>query len=239
MVEQKPCAEDLFCGVNRPKDPANPTDLEKKHLPVIESPDSVQLGECFTVTVEVGNLLAHPNENAHFIEFVELYADDTYLGRADFTAKTARLTDSAGFSRAVSTLVSQTFQVLSVTIWLVDATRGRFMLGGSTALQETQTTDPSPGGEDVHDLIEALTRQTQPVDIDVSREPWVESLKQLNPDSFRKGGNRICTSLIAGDELVGLMVMGDRVSGMPYTQEEPDLTGPRETLFLPERRLRT
>ncbi len=86
--EKVKCEEDLFCGVNRVKDPKDLTDLEKKHLPVITAPASVKKGECFEVTVEVGKLLAHPNEVGHFIQFVELYLDDTYLARMDFTAKT-------------------------------------------------------------------------------------------------------------------------------------------------------
>jgi superoxide reductase len=84
----KECAEDIFCGVNCVKDLEKATDLEKKHLPVVSAPRSVRKGECFEVTVEVGKLLAHPNEPGHFIQFVELYADDTYLGRMDFTAGT-------------------------------------------------------------------------------------------------------------------------------------------------------
>ncbi len=79
------CEGDLFCGVNSAKDPADMTDLEKKHVPVITAPDSVQKDECFDVTVEVGKHLAHPNEREHYIHFVELYADHTFLGRADFT----------------------------------------------------------------------------------------------------------------------------------------------------------
>lgn len=82
------CEGDLFCGVNRAKDPKAMTDLEKKHTPVIEAPETVKKGECFCVTVEVGKFLAHPNERGHYIHFVELYADDTYLGRMDFTPKT-------------------------------------------------------------------------------------------------------------------------------------------------------
>jgi len=78
------CKDDLFCGVNMPEDPENPTDLEKKHLPVITAPKTVQAGQCFEVTVEVGKLLEHPNEKGHFINFVELYADHTYLGRQHF-----------------------------------------------------------------------------------------------------------------------------------------------------------
>jgi superoxide reductase len=77
---------ELFVGVNEPEDLENPSDLEKKHMPVIEAPDSVKVGECFEVKVEVGRLLEHPNEHNHFIQFINLYADDTFLARADFTA---------------------------------------------------------------------------------------------------------------------------------------------------------
>ena len=79
------CEDDLFCGVNRVEDPGNMTDLEKKHVPVITASTKPRKGECFEVTVEVGKLLEHPNTPAHFINFVELYADDTYLGRTHFT----------------------------------------------------------------------------------------------------------------------------------------------------------
>jgi len=76
----------LFSGVNQPVDLNNLTDLEKKHIPVIDSPGSVGQGECFSVTVEVGKLLVHPNERDHFIEFIDLYADELFLTRVDLTA---------------------------------------------------------------------------------------------------------------------------------------------------------
>ena len=85
-VQAMPMTRDLFSGVNRPADPRNLTDLEKKHIPVIDAPRSVGQGECFTVTVEVGKLLAHPNERSHFIEFIDLYADEMFLARVDLTA---------------------------------------------------------------------------------------------------------------------------------------------------------
>ncbi len=82
------CEEDLFCGVNKVKSPNNMTDLEKKHLPVITAPESIKKDEPFEVTVEVGKLMQHPNEHGHHIEFIELYAGETYLARMDFTART-------------------------------------------------------------------------------------------------------------------------------------------------------
>lgn len=68
--------ENLFLRINKAKDPNNLVDLEKKHLPVIECPDNVKKGEPFKVTIEVGKLLKHPNENTHYIEWIELFADD-------------------------------------------------------------------------------------------------------------------------------------------------------------------
>ena len=73
--------------MNKIKDPDNPTDLEKKHHPVITAPDNVKSGKCFEVTIEVGKLLAHPNENGHFIEFIDLYAGHEYLTRSHLTAR--------------------------------------------------------------------------------------------------------------------------------------------------------
>ena len=79
------CEEDLFCGLNKAKSDnvEEMTDLEKKHTPIIDAATTVKKGEAFEVSVEVGNLLAHPNENAHFIEWIELYSGDTFLARAN------------------------------------------------------------------------------------------------------------------------------------------------------------
>ena len=82
------CAKDIFCGVNTVKDTEQASDLEKKHLPIITAPSRVKKGECFEVMVEVGKLVKHPNEPGHFIQFVKLYAGDTYLARMDVTAET-------------------------------------------------------------------------------------------------------------------------------------------------------
>jgi len=85
MAGQWTCQEDILCGLNVAKDPNNLTDLEKKHTLVIDAPQKVGRDETFEVKIEVGKLLAHPNEPAHFIEWIELYCGDTFLGRASFS----------------------------------------------------------------------------------------------------------------------------------------------------------
>lgn len=76
----------LFAGVNRVKDPAAPTDLEKKHLPDISAPTEVKAREPFAVTITIGKNLPHPDEGGHWIQWLELYAGEGYLARADLTA---------------------------------------------------------------------------------------------------------------------------------------------------------
>jgi superoxide reductase len=81
------CEQDILCGVNLPKDAKNLSDLEKKHLPVIEALNKVSQNETFEVAVHVGGVdgIEHPNEPAHFIEWVELYSGDTFLGRCHYS----------------------------------------------------------------------------------------------------------------------------------------------------------
>ena len=70
--------ENLFLQINKPKDMDNMEDLEKKHLPIIECPKKVAKGEPFEVKIHVGKLLKHPNENSHYIEWIELLAGDLF-----------------------------------------------------------------------------------------------------------------------------------------------------------------
>lgn len=75
------CDEDTSCGINIPKELDNLTELEQKHIPVISTPEQVKRNQSFELTVEVGKLREHPNEPAHFIEWIEVYSGDTFLFR--------------------------------------------------------------------------------------------------------------------------------------------------------------
>ncbi|WP_455276339.1 desulfoferrodoxin family protein [[Eubacterium] cellulosolvens] len=83
------CDKDLFCGINHAKSskPEDMSDLEKKHIPVIELFGEPKKGKIFDVTVEVGYYLKHPNEHNHFIQWIELYSGDILLGRMDFASE--------------------------------------------------------------------------------------------------------------------------------------------------------
>jgi superoxide reductase len=75
----------LFEGINRVKDPAMKTGLEKSHAPVLTAPASVKAGEPFNVEISVGETL-HPMLPTHWIEFIELRIGNEPAGMADLQA---------------------------------------------------------------------------------------------------------------------------------------------------------
>ena len=88
MSESKySCDSDILCGINFPKDSKNLAELEKKHLPIIEAPGKIKKDEVFEINIHIGGIdgVNHPNEAGHFIEWIELYSGDTFLGRSSFS----------------------------------------------------------------------------------------------------------------------------------------------------------
>jgi len=72
--------------LNKPKDWNNLTIMDKKHIPIITVPDSVKAGEPFEVQLKAGGIdgVEHPNQLSHYITWIELYAEERYLGKVEF-----------------------------------------------------------------------------------------------------------------------------------------------------------
>src|SRR5208283_5843698 len=64
----------------------------------------------------------------------------------EFSRRLANVKDQAGLCAASTRLVSETFEVLSVTIWLLDEQKEQFILGASTAPQPGSHPQQSTGG---------------------------------------------------------------------------------------------
>ena len=82
---------EALAGMHHVADAAQMSDLEKKHVPVIHSAASTEPGNV-DVTVVVGEHMRHPNEPAHFIQWIELWAADAFVARIDLTAAVAEPT---------------------------------------------------------------------------------------------------------------------------------------------------
>lgn len=142
---------------------------------------------------------------------------------ATFTERTVSLVNDIDLCREVTKWMSETFNVLSVTIWLADESRERLLFAASTSMPEARASDLVDAGANWTAIFDALLHQTQPIDLNERRDPWVETLKQCNPAFFPNGGTRICVPLVSSGQLMGLMVVGDRVSGLTYSLEDLDL----------------
>ena len=140
-----------------------------------------------------------------------------------FTEGTARRVEQVDLCGQVVKLVSDIFQALSVSIWLVDERKEKLSFAASTSLSQEKagalTLDPADAAE----VISVLSKHPDPIDIDSSNELWAAALRRSHPYEFRKGGNRVCVPLIAAGELLGILVLGDRVGGVPFSVQDFDL----------------
>jgi superoxide reductase len=75
--------ETLWQGINRVKNPAEETDLDKLHSPVIKAPDTVQVEHVFTVEVAIGRV-PHPMGPTHWIEHLQLNIGNEPAGNVIF-----------------------------------------------------------------------------------------------------------------------------------------------------------
>jgi putative PEP-CTERM system histidine kinase len=140
-----------------------------------------------------------------------------------FTEGTTSCVKQMELCNAAIKLVTDIFQTLSVSIWLVDEKKDKLTFAASTFLSENKANDLQLQSADAIEVINALRNHPNPTDIDSSKENWAVALRQCHPDEFRKGGNRICVPLSAGDEILGALILGDRVGGAPFSWQDFDL----------------
>jgi putative PEP-CTERM system histidine kinase len=142
---------------------------------------------------------------------------------ARFTRSLSTALDETALITIASRLISETFGVLSVSIWLFDAQRGRLIRTSSTSdvehAQSGDSTDAITGQELGSAELITLSR---PFDLTKAKEKWARILVRSS-SQFRTGGNPMCVPLVAGEERLGVAVLADRVRGLGYSAEEIDL----------------
>jgi putative PEP-CTERM system histidine kinase len=141
----------------------------------------------------------------------------------NFTEGTARRLEQAELSVAVAKLVSEIFHSLSVNIWLLDDQQEKLSFGASTALSPARAAELRLEPADLALVVNGLENHPEPVDVDSSKAVWCALLRQLHPDEFRKGGNRICAPMLSGGQLLGIITLGDRVNGERFWPQDFDL----------------
>ena len=139
-----------------------------------------------------------------------------------FTQCTSSVLDQPGLCAAAAKLISETFSVLSVTIWLFDE-QDRLTFAASTSRSERETNGALPKLAGLEPALASVRRLSKPFDLEKAKGDFAESLRRISSSQFRTGGNRVCTPLWTGDRCIGVAILADRVGGVPYTVEELDL----------------
>ena len=140
---------------------------------------------------------------------------------AEFSRRLANVKNQASLCTVSAKLVSETFEILSVTIWLRDDQKDQFVVGASTAPKRCDAMADNTRASGA--FADALPVRSSPFDLERINEPWADELRQLNPTTFPNGGNRWCVPLLAGEQCLGALVLADRVNGAGYTIEELQL----------------
>ena len=138
---------------------------------------------------------------------------------AELTERLSNAPDEHRVAAAAARLISETFNALAVRIWLVDAERDELALIGSTSDEEANIEREQRPTVGVAEL-RSISRTTN---LDELSFPGTNELKDANPTHFAHGGDRVAVPLISGEQWLGLAVLADRVSGVPYTMEEFEL----------------
>ncbi|MGD0410917.1 MAG: XrtA/PEP-CTERM system histidine kinase PrsK [Verrucomicrobiota bacterium] len=120
-------------------------------------------------------------------------------------------------------LAADIFQALSVSIWLMDDKGENLELAASTSLSAAMAEKLRPSREEAAELIQAMRHRLEPVDVEYSSENWAVTLRRCHPSEFEEGGGRVCVPMVAGGELLGLMILGDRVAGLLFSLQDYDL----------------
>jgi len=139
-----------------------------------------------------------------------------------FSQRLTSVKDADDLCMVSAKLISETFEALSVTLWLVDEEKGVLRIGAST---KGQAGDHDRNHHEIQwaAVASGLREHRVPFDFEVHNESWAEELKRNNPSTFSSGGHRLCIPLRAGELAVGLIALADRVGGGVYTIEELEL----------------
>lgn len=141
-----------------------------------------------------------------------------------FTEATASCSNHAELCRAIVRLTAEVFESLSVSVWLISENKDAFTLAGSTSISEVKGMPPSHGLPDAATIIEYFERHADPVDIETLPEAWAVMLRQWHPRQFpAHGGNRLCVPMLRQHELIGVIIIGDRVSGISFPLHDFDM----------------
>jgi putative PEP-CTERM system histidine kinase len=140
-----------------------------------------------------------------------------------FTHRTASLIGVQEICSAVTKIVSDTFGVPCVAIWLLDETQENLILGGATVFSEGEITGSMMDRKAKAEFLKAMRDQEAVIDFEKSEKDWVRELKESHFAYFRDARIRYGVSLLSGSEFLGIITLNEKLTKEDFSLEEFDL----------------
>ena len=138
-----------------------------------------------------------------------------------FNARTISVVDVRELCTVVTKIVSETFVVPEVTIWLWEAEGARQVrLGGSTVFSEEQAHLPGFSEQKMAELMTYLQEHQFPVDLATAPDARGHELWQSLSEGSQRVAIRYAVPLRAGREFLGVMTLSEHWLREPLTLED-------------------
>ena len=139
-----------------------------------------------------------------------------------YTQRMASIVDPQALCNVTVRLVSDTFGVPAVTVWLFPAeTQDRFVIGGST-MHWNRPNLPRNWEHTVQALMAAMRQHTTPVDI-ASPLPFQPDLPEGSSEVLRAIRIRYGALLVSGQQALGMITLSERLTREPFEAEDIEL----------------
>jgi putative PEP-CTERM system histidine kinase len=142
-----------------------------------------------------------------------------------FTRGTTSVMEIKDLCTVVVHMISKTFEVLSVSVWLCDDAEEQTRLFGSTDFPEGKTDEIKFLENDMTEFIRILRLKKLSSDFDYVSEKLPGGFENLDDGFLERAHIQYCIPLIAGDRFLGILTLFNRVGGEPLTIEDFDLLG--------------
>jgi putative PEP-CTERM system histidine kinase len=140
-----------------------------------------------------------------------------------FTEETTAVRNVRELCQAVTRMVSEILHFLSVTIWLIDVPGGGVAFGGSTAITSQEAESLKVHDKAFKELTEYLKTETDPLDFGAHSDSWSINLPEMDREFLKAVQIRYVVPLRAGEHLIGMLTLDQRVANDMLTLEDFDL----------------
>jgi len=140
-----------------------------------------------------------------------------------FTERTAAVVEEKKYCEVVVKMISEMFDVLSVSIWLVGENQVRLRCAGSTAFSDIGVQYLPLIHSGSSDFMQRMHKQSGMFDLENPADIDSLELEQSGKDLFLEKRIRYVVPLSTGDDLLGFISLGDRVRNQPVSFETSEL----------------